>query len=252
MGEEIRHGGGNGLCVESLGRARALLRHGGAEIDNSTAEHAISAVTQGRKDSLFAGSNASGERAAAMDMLIGTAKLDEVDSEAYLRHVSDRIADHPIHRITELLPWIVSPPAQDPTTPPSDKPIWNVSISAECGHLISGMWTPCRAGRAGTELISRTWARWSSPNTNAKWDPLMAGRASWPESCLVVYRRCPTAVWNGLRIQIPPQTKVLRDHFNPRNNSVVSRSCLPSKYLSSAAMNGSFLVAARANSVIEE
>ena len=58
----------------------------------------------GRKNYLFAGSDAGGERAAAIYSLIGTAKLNGLDPEAYLRNVLSRIADHPINRIEELLP----------------------------------------------------------------------------------------------------------------------------------------------------
>jgi transposase len=65
-------------------------------------------VALGRKNYLFAGSDAGGEYAAAMYSLIGTAKLNGIDPEAYLRNVLERIAEHPINRITELLPWAVS------------------------------------------------------------------------------------------------------------------------------------------------
>jgi transposase len=54
---------------------------------------------------LFAGSDSGGERAAAIYSLIGTAKLNGLDPEAYLRTVLERIAEHPISRISELLPW---------------------------------------------------------------------------------------------------------------------------------------------------
>jgi transposase len=59
----------------------------------------------GRKNYLFAGSDAGGERAAAIYGLIGTAKLNGLNPEAYLREVLSRIADHPINSIEELLPW---------------------------------------------------------------------------------------------------------------------------------------------------
>ena len=61
----------------------------------------------GRRSYLFAGSDAGGERAAAMYSLIGSCKLCGIDPERYLRHVFERIADHPINRIDELLPWSV-------------------------------------------------------------------------------------------------------------------------------------------------
>jgi transposase len=83
---------------------------GTLEIDNNAAERALRAVALGRKNYLFAGSNAGGERAASMYSLIGSAKLNELDPEAYLSLVLDRIADHPINRIQELLPWNVGLP----------------------------------------------------------------------------------------------------------------------------------------------
>jgi transposase len=92
----------------ALGRWTPLVRYcddGALEIDNNAAERALRAVALGRKNYLFAGSNAGGERAAAMYTLIGSAKLNGIDPEAYLSHVLARIADHPITRIDELLPW---------------------------------------------------------------------------------------------------------------------------------------------------
>jgi transposase len=92
----------------ALGRWRALLRYcddGHLEIDNNIAERALRAVALGRKNYLFVGSDRGGESAAMIYSLIGTAKLNGIDPESYLRNVLSRIADHPINRIEELLPW---------------------------------------------------------------------------------------------------------------------------------------------------
>ena len=78
---------------------------GRIEIDNNAAERSLRTVALGRKNYLFCGSDAGGERAAGIYSLIGTAKLNGLDPEAYLRHVLEHIADHPINRIDELLPW---------------------------------------------------------------------------------------------------------------------------------------------------
>src|SRR5438128_3744869 len=89
-------------------RWTALTRYlgdGTLEISNNAAERAIRPLALGRKNYLFAGSDAGGERAAAVYTLVESAKLNGLDPEAYLREVLGRIADHPINRITELLPW---------------------------------------------------------------------------------------------------------------------------------------------------
>jgi len=92
----------------ALSRWRALTRYvddGHLEIDNSAAERALRAVALGRKNYLFAGSDAGGDRAAAFYSLIGSAKLNGLDPELYLRTVLARVADHPVKQIAELLPW---------------------------------------------------------------------------------------------------------------------------------------------------
>jgi transposase len=95
----------------ALGRWPALLRYcddGLLEIDNNAAERALRAVALGRKNYLFAGSDSGGERAAAIYSLVGSAKLNGVDPEAYLSCVLARIADYPVNRVAELLPWNIA------------------------------------------------------------------------------------------------------------------------------------------------
>jgi hypothetical protein len=97
-----------GAIRYTLSRWNALIRYaddGRLEIDNNAAERSIRPLALGRKNYLFAGSDTGGERAAAIYSLVGTAKLNGLDPEAYLRDVLARIADHPINRIGELLPW---------------------------------------------------------------------------------------------------------------------------------------------------
>ena len=92
----------------ALNRWQALGRYcddGRIEIDNNAAERALRSVAVGRKNFLFAGSDAGGERAAAMYSLLGSAKLNGHNLEAFVREVLTRIADLPITRINELLPW---------------------------------------------------------------------------------------------------------------------------------------------------
>ena len=94
----------------ALGRWTALTRYvddGTIEVDNNPVERAIRPIALGRKNWLFAGSDAGGTRAAAIASLIATARLNGLDPEAYLKHVLERIAEHPVKGVADLLPWNV-------------------------------------------------------------------------------------------------------------------------------------------------
>ena len=74
-------------------------------LSNNAAERALRGIALGRKSWLFAGSDRGGQRAAAMYSLIVTAKLNDVDPQAWLADVLSRIAEHPVQKLDELLPW---------------------------------------------------------------------------------------------------------------------------------------------------
>ena len=95
-------------------RWEALTRYcagGRLEISNNAAENAIRPLALGRKNWLFAGSDAGGERAAIFYTLIRSAKLNGIEPEAYLREVLTRIGEHPVNAIDVLLPWNIARPA---------------------------------------------------------------------------------------------------------------------------------------------
>src|SRR6266849_4871707 len=99
-----------GAIKYALVRWSALTRYrddGRIEIDNNSAERSIRPLVLGRRNYLFAGSDSGGERAANIYSLIGTALLNSRDPYLYLRHVLERIAEHPINRVDRLLPWHV-------------------------------------------------------------------------------------------------------------------------------------------------
>jgi len=99
-----------GAIKYALVRWTALTRYrddGRIEIDNNSAERSIRPLVLGRRNYLFAGSDSGGERAANIYSLIGTALLNGRDPYLYLRHVLERIAEHPINRVDQLLPWHV-------------------------------------------------------------------------------------------------------------------------------------------------
>ncbi len=101
-----------GAIHYTLVRWTALTRFrddGRIELDNNTAERSIRPIVLGRRNYLFAGSNAGGQSAANLYSLIGTCRLNHIDPYPYLEYVLARIGDHPINRIEALLPWHIAP-----------------------------------------------------------------------------------------------------------------------------------------------
>ena len=86
-----------------------FLTDGRICLTNNAAERALRGIALGRKSWLFAGSDRGGQRAAFMYSLILTAKLNNIDPQAWLADVPARIADIPQHRLAELLPWNWTP-----------------------------------------------------------------------------------------------------------------------------------------------
>jgi transposase len=98
----------------SLKRWPALTRFlddGRLCLSNNAAERAMRAIAVGRHNWTFAGSDEGGRRAAAIYTLIETAKLNDIDPQAWLADVLARLPDHPAKRITDLLPWNWQPPS---------------------------------------------------------------------------------------------------------------------------------------------
>ena len=97
-----------GAMCHGVSRWASLIRYlhdGRTEIANNAAERSIRGIALGRKNYLFAGSDTGGSRAAAIYSLIETCKLNNIDPQAHLRDIIDRILDQRINRIDEQLPW---------------------------------------------------------------------------------------------------------------------------------------------------
>jgi hypothetical protein len=99
LAEAIRY------ALNRMPKARGYLSDGRLELDNNTCERSIRPIALGRKNYLFMGSIGGGKAAAIAYTLIETAKMNDVDPEAWLTWVLQRLPDHKINRIEELMPW---------------------------------------------------------------------------------------------------------------------------------------------------
>jgi len=92
-------------AITRMKRMTAYLDDGRLELDNNIAERSVRGIAVGKKNYLFAGSDAGGMSAAIIYSLVETAKLNGVEPQEWLSHVIQNIADHPMKKIDELLPW---------------------------------------------------------------------------------------------------------------------------------------------------
>ncbi len=98
-------GGAIHYALTRMKKLRPYLDHGFLELDNNAAERSMRPIAVGRKNYLFMGSKRGGKSAAIAYTLIETAKLNNIDPQAWLADTLAHIADHKINRIDELLPW---------------------------------------------------------------------------------------------------------------------------------------------------
>ena len=96
-------------ALSRMPKARSYLTNGVLELDNNSAERAMKPVAIDRKNWMFAGSQRGGKAMAIAFTLIETAKLNKVDPQAWLTDVLERIADHKITKLDELMPWNYNP-----------------------------------------------------------------------------------------------------------------------------------------------
>ena len=99
LAEAIRY------ALNRMPKARACLGDGRLELDNNICERLIRPIAPGRKNCLFMGSVGGGKAAAIAYTLVKTARMNGVDPEAWLTWVLERLPDHKINRIKELMPW---------------------------------------------------------------------------------------------------------------------------------------------------
>ncbi|TCU19935.1 transposase IS66-like protein [Rhizobium laguerreae] len=106
---QIQTGGGLRDAISRRDIFERFLTDGRVEIDSNIVERAIRPQALGRKSWLFAGSDRGADRAAFMATLIMSAKLNDIDPQAWLADVLANIADTPISRLEKLLPWNWTP-----------------------------------------------------------------------------------------------------------------------------------------------
>ena len=92
-------------CLSRWDAFTRFLDDGRLCMSNNAAERELRAIAVGRRNWTFAGSDEGGRRAAAIYTLIATAKLNDIDPQAWLADVLARIADHKITDLAALLPW---------------------------------------------------------------------------------------------------------------------------------------------------
>jgi hypothetical protein len=93
-----------GYCLERWDKLTIYTTDGRLNIDNNPVENSIRPVAIGRKNYLFAGSHEAAKRSAMLYSLLGTCKLHGINPFEWLRDSLQKIYDHPINRIHELLP----------------------------------------------------------------------------------------------------------------------------------------------------
>ncbi|NJD08615.1 MAG: IS66 family transposase [Methylococcaceae bacterium] len=115
---QTANGGSSAKALDyTLKRWPALIRYaetGHLPLDNNAIEQTIRPIALGKKNWLFAGSERAGKRAAAIQTLLGTAKLNGLDPAAWLRDTLEKLPTHPNSRIDELLPFPPAPIEQQP------------------------------------------------------------------------------------------------------------------------------------------
>ena len=156
-GEAAAKGGLAQAIRYALSNWTALTRYtddGRLEIDNNRAENTLRGVALGRKNWLFAGSDAGGDRAAAIYSLIETCKLAGIDPLGYLRDVLARIAHHKISRSTSCCRGIGRPPPTSPRQPDPAKLTPNPAGPLQDAYLATNRYQSQTQRRSKTPAMS--------------------------------------------------------------------------------------------------